>query len=243
MGLAAKMVAIMAAVTHLDKDAKNSFHKYEYTSDGQVYNAVRRAMIENGVAVFTKMPNVDQVVGTTSSGKPNMHTLSRFVFVLQDAESGEREECEWYGEADDQNDKGVNKTATAALKYFLLKTFVIPTGDDPDADEPPAKPASKNKPTGSETAANAEYSVFADKRTFQPDMWAGGMCAAFVATGLADNNAHASKRLRKVYGLEHDATWEAVIATQDEAKFTVAELATAFKSRRNMRELEAEKEG
>jgi hypothetical protein len=165
--LAAKMVRIMADVTNIEKNARNNFHNYQYASDVDVYRAVRQAMVEHNVAVFTKMPQVQQMQGTKQ-----LHTLAQFVFVLVDADSGEREECEWYGEGDDKNDKGVNKSATAALKYFLLKTFVIPTGDDPDGDEPPQQstgstpPPPRSKRLDTSGAAHA-HEHKPDKRTQQ----------------------------------------------------------------------------
>ena len=38
------------------------------------------------------------------------------------------------GAGDDGADKGLYKAYTGAVKYFLMKTFLIPTGDDPEAD-------------------------------------------------------------------------------------------------------------
>ena len=46
------------------------------------------------------------------------------------------------GTGADTQDKGVGKAMTGAYKYMLLKTFAIPTGDDPDkicSDELDAK--------------------------------------------------------------------------------------------------------
>ena len=49
------------------------------------------------------------------------------------------------GEIDQDGGKGLCKVMTGALKYALMKTFLIPTGDDPERDEtakkPPARPA------------------------------------------------------------------------------------------------------
>ncbi len=52
------------------------------------------------------------------------------------------------GEGLDQNgDKGTYKAITGATKYFLLKLFLIPTGDDPETD--------KRKPKDQRTHADA----------------------------------------------------------------------------------------
>ena len=39
------------------------------------------------------------------------------------------------GAGADTGDKGVYKSMTGAEKYFLMKTFLIATGDDPEADD------------------------------------------------------------------------------------------------------------
>jgi hypothetical protein len=58
------------------------------------------------------------------------------------------------GEGQDAGDKAVYKAMTGALKYCLLKTFLIPTGDDPERDETPAKPpAPKSAPPTPKPAA------------------------------------------------------------------------------------------
>jgi hypothetical protein len=56
-------------------------------------------------------------------------------FSLIDAESGERHDVAWAGTGDDKSDKGIYKGYTGSLKYFLMKTFLVSQGDDPEGDE------------------------------------------------------------------------------------------------------------
>lgn len=257
MGLAAKMVQIMADVDRLPKDATNDFHRYQYTSDAQVYNAVRKAMIAHGVAVYAKMPDAEQTASETAKGKPQVHTLAKFVFVLVDAESGEREECPWMSEADDQNDKGINKTATAALKYWLLKTFIVPTGDDPDAEEHDAPKSDRRIQTGpgtpgastraSKPATRAQQDAPAvdaaegdadllknllnSAKAFDPNSWPDLM-PHFIAAGLAKDDFEANGRLRHALGIEDGkAAWREVVAKVKELNPTVGTLAQTFNAR------------
>jgi len=135
--LYAKMARVMAATSYIEKDGKNTHFGYKFATDAAVYNAVRQQLAEQNLAVFASMVDVVQTATAKESGKTTWHTLAKFVFTIADGDSGETFACDWQAEADDQQDKGVNKCATAALKYWLLKTFVIPTGDDPDVDTPP----------------------------------------------------------------------------------------------------------
>ena len=49
-------------------------------------------------------------------------------------ESGESQEICGYGHGVDSQDKGAGKATTYALKYALLYSFLVPTGDIDDAD-------------------------------------------------------------------------------------------------------------
>jgi hypothetical protein len=135
--LYAKMARVMAATSYIEKDGKNPHFGYRFTTDSAVYNTIRQQLADNNLAVFASMVDVMQTEIAKDGGKKTWHTLAKFEFTIADGDSGEKFTCSWQAEADDQQDKGVNKCATAALKYWLLKTFVIPTGDDPDANEPP----------------------------------------------------------------------------------------------------------
>lgn len=142
-----KMARIMGKIGTLEKDKRNDFHRYEYASDQVVYTAVRQQLAAEGLALFASMTNVTQDRYTNAKQKELWHTVATFEFVIVDGESGETYTCTWQAEAQGDDDKGINKCATAALKYWLLKTFVIPTGDDPDGDQPDEQPAPTTKRT------------------------------------------------------------------------------------------------
>lgn len=148
MSLYVKMAQIMGQIRQLDKDARMDAgtFSYKFVSDASVYHTVRQLMVEHGIALFASMTAVEQerfVTGTDKYGneKDKWHTRARFEFTLVDSESGETNTCTWFAESEDSADKGVNKCATAALKYWLLKTFIIPTGDDPDAANGAGQPS------------------------------------------------------------------------------------------------------
>jgi hypothetical protein len=55
-------------------------------------------------------------------------------FKFIDGETGEELVFHSEGEGQDAGDKGIYKAITGAQKYALMKAFMIPTGDDPEAD-------------------------------------------------------------------------------------------------------------
>ncbi len=131
--LALKMVRIMGAVGNVAKGGTNSQQNYKFIQSDDVVDAIRIEMVKNNVAVFAKAVSYELSEGTTKSGNPNYHAVVQFEFMLVDADSGETMSCTWFGESIDTSDKSFNKAATAALKYWLMKTFMISAGE-PDAD-------------------------------------------------------------------------------------------------------------
>ena len=121
----AKMVAVMGEVNRLPKNGYNSFHKYKYATSEDVADCVRSAMAKHGLAF---LPSVDEV--TRDKDITRMCMTMRFL----DSETGQILESPWVAEAGDKGDKGINKCITAGVKYFLLKTFIISSGDEEDAD-------------------------------------------------------------------------------------------------------------
>ncbi len=133
-GLMARMSAVMGRLERLPKNGWNDHFKYPFVTDADVSDAVRQALAAEGIAF---LPSIEEVA------RDGNRTIAKFAFTFS-CETGEVWMAKWMGEATDTQDKGFAKAATSALKYFLLKTFIISTGDEPDPDkEGPAKPAKK----------------------------------------------------------------------------------------------------
>ena len=138
-----KMARVMSRLERLPKRGFNPHFKYQFVTEGDVLDAVRDAMSAEGMCLFVSMEGVQQ---------EDKRTVVNFRFTFADGESGEAQSVLWAGEAIDSQDKGLAKAATSALKYCLLKTFLISTGDEPDADaegeiQRPAAPPAAPKPT------------------------------------------------------------------------------------------------
>lgn len=146
-----KLAKVMGKLERLPKRGHNAHFNYDFVTDGDVSDAVRRALAKEGIAFFASLDSI------TQEGKK---TIAQFTYTFAD-ETGATYSCQWAGEAIDGQDKGIAKAATSALKYFLLKTFMLSTGDpmdDTDASvngngtEPQAQP---------QTAAQYKKAFFA----------------------------------------------------------------------------------
>lgn len=124
--LYSKLAEVMGLAGRIEKRGENTFHHYKYAMESDIVEAVRLALAERHVMLI---PAVRQVV------REGTLTTALMAFTFTDGETGETATHEWAGTGDDKGDKGLYKAMTGALKYFLLKTFLMPTGDDPEADE------------------------------------------------------------------------------------------------------------
>lgn len=132
-----KISEVMGEVGRVEKRGRNDFHKYDYVTEADLVEAVREKLAARQVAI---LPSVDSV---EAGGKNGTLWTYRGAFTFVDGESGAMFRCTWAGQGEDQGDKGLYKAYTGALKYFLMKTFLIPTGDDPEGDSETDRRAAK----------------------------------------------------------------------------------------------------
>lgn len=130
--LAAKIAKVMEAVGYVSKTGTNSAMGYKFVQASAVADKVREQLVKFNVSMTPT--NIDVISdGVTPSGKQTLMTL-RFTWTLTDGDSGETLSFQSVGTGADMGDKAAYKAATGALKYALLTAFLIPTGDDPEAD-------------------------------------------------------------------------------------------------------------
>lgn len=134
--LAARLVRIMTRIKRMEKEGFNKHHGYKFVTDEQVFDYVRPMLADEGIAVFCSVDRIDQQFIERDGERPFFHTVIHFRFTLA-TETGETRDCIWIGESNNQQDKGAAQAATLAMKYWLLKTLLISSGDqadDPDYD-------------------------------------------------------------------------------------------------------------
>ena len=158
--LYAKMSKVMGMVNRVPKSGYNDHFKYAYATSEDVADVVREAMAEVGLAFFVDIKSVIQ---------ENKKTITDFEFTFADGESGATRTCSWRAEAQDSQDKGISKSATSAVKYFLLKTFLISTGDEPDPDSG-GEPKKAKKEAKKEPVIKAQPEQPKQERPYPPDV-------------------------------------------------------------------------
>lgn len=124
-GLYKKISAVMQDVEYLTKDDQIKFKStnYKAISEEKVTRTVRESLIKNGLIILP--------INQEHSRNDTLSTVD-VTYKIIDTETGESESIVSSGTGVDTQDKGVGKAMTYAYKYLLLRTFAIPTGEDPD---------------------------------------------------------------------------------------------------------------
>lgn len=136
VNIATKMAAIMQAIGWLEKESEVQMGgrtAYAYTSEAQFIAEVRPLMVEFGVLMLPVDVKID--VMEKSGDKPSFLTTITVTYRFIDSETGEYIDLEVVGQGADATDKGVYKALTGAYKYCMRQTFMIGTGDDPEATD------------------------------------------------------------------------------------------------------------
>lgn len=149
------ILKVMKAVKNIDKSMTvgTGSNSYKGVADKDVKYQIGKEMEENGLAMIPIEVNptlqIERWEETNQYGTKNKQQVftevtTRYLLVH---ESGESIEVVGYGHGVDTQDKAAGKATTYALKYALLYTFMVPTGEILDTDKdhsdvietPPAK--------------------------------------------------------------------------------------------------------
>ncbi len=154
----------MQDVTYLQKDDSVGFgnNKYRAISEEKVTTEVGKSMRKHGLVILPigveeRREDFDVVRANGKHGTDRITTITT-KYLVADSESGESMEVCSAGAGVDSQDKGIGKALTYAYKYLLLRTFAIPTGEDPD------KQASEDSTSQQSTQSNNQGYITQQQR-------------------------------------------------------------------------------
>jgi len=137
------VIAVMNEVKGIEKSMTvgNGKNSYKGVPDKEVKKIIGSAMAKHGLCILPtgikptikierwEEPDYNKEI----KQKQSVFTEVVSTYLLMH-ESGESQEIYGYGHGVDSQDKGAGKATTYALKYALLYSFLVPTGDIDDAD-------------------------------------------------------------------------------------------------------------
>ena len=130
-----RLNCVMKCVKTIYKDGTNSHQKYKFVSHDNVSKALHDPLCENGIMMVPTVKNYE--------ADGNKVTLVMQVSFVNIDDPSDKVVVETVGIGLDNQDKGIGKAISYAIKYCMLKMFCLETGDDVDNDSIAHKPAEK----------------------------------------------------------------------------------------------------
>jgi len=133
---------VMQSIRNIDKRATvgTGSSSYKGVSDKDVKLIINEEMAKNGLAIYpiaiepkTRVDRWETSYNGQTSQKQQVFVEVLTTYLLCH-ESGEYIQLQGYGHGVDTQDKAAGKATTYALKYTLLYTFLVATGNIDDTD-------------------------------------------------------------------------------------------------------------
>ncbi len=123
LGLYKKIHLIMSESKKVAKTGHNDFQHYNYATEEDILAEIRPLLIKHGLIILPSVTGERTIEKITSLN---------IDFKIIDIETKEEITLPWVGYGHDKLDKGGYKALTGAVKYFLAKTFLLASGNDPE---------------------------------------------------------------------------------------------------------------
>jgi len=128
------IAGIMEDLVPIAKGRRNAQQGYSFRGIDDIYNALHPLMAKYRIYCLPEVLDREVQERTTQRGGTLLYTRLKVRFVLVCSEDGSSVQGVVEGEAMDSGDKSSNKAMSAAMKYFYLIVFAIPTEGENDAD-------------------------------------------------------------------------------------------------------------
>lgn len=136
--LTTKINKILAEIGTLQKAGENAYHGYKYFSEAQLMTEMRKHFVKHKLVFTTSIVSQEnkEVSRTTKSKGEHFQCLTTVSteHTIFDTESDDTLVIRGIGQGIDEGDKAVYKAITGAVKYALMKLFMISDHQDAEAD-------------------------------------------------------------------------------------------------------------
>ena len=131
LNLRQKLAEVRRRIGYVQKRGHNERFNYSYVTAADIAGSVGDILAELGVVVI---PTLEDISYESAVGRGEATRMARVVmaYTFADVDSGEEVIAKVAGQGLDAGDKAPYKAMTGALKYALLQSFLLATGDDPE---------------------------------------------------------------------------------------------------------------
>ncbi len=143
-----KLAQVLGEIHTIPKEGINEYYGYKYILEDTLTNQIRPILAKWGLALVFGAEKVEDLEGHKTSDGQNQGYWTRVWcrFTLFDSDGHEFSTlCPGEGTDANHPDKALYKAMTGATKYFLYKTFLVSTGDEPERDDSPQTTLKKQK--------------------------------------------------------------------------------------------------
>ena len=140
-----KIAEVTKAVQYVQKKGSNSMQNYSYVRERDITALVREHVLEKGLLLMTTQKGNTIITEKDVKSKSVTFATVKIEIAIIDIDTGANIEVNFDGTGADYGtgDKAVYKAITGAVKYCLLKAFMIEAGEeDPTPNEPDAETVS-----------------------------------------------------------------------------------------------------
>jgi ERF superfamily len=134
MNLRQKLAEVRRRIGYIQKRGHNERFNYRYVTAADIAGAVGDIFAELGVVVIPRLESISHEPARNgrADGERLTHVVMNYSFA--DVDTAEEITVKVAGEGLDPGDKAPYKAMTGALKYALLQSFLLATGDDPEEE-------------------------------------------------------------------------------------------------------------
>ena len=157
LNLRQKLAEVRRRIGYIQKRGHNERFNYSYVTAADIAGSVGDILSELGVVVI---PCLENITYESAPGRGETTRMAQVVmaYTFSDVDSGEEIVAKVAGQGLDTGDKAPYKAMTGALKYALLQSFLLATGDDPEDErmETRLTAPDSDRPIGPKRCANSK---------------------------------------------------------------------------------------
>src|ERR1022692_929407 len=158
LNLRQKLAEVRRRIGYVQKRGFNERNNYSYVTAADLAGAVGDILAELGVVIIPRLESISY-----ESNQPGRAEVARaaqvvMAYTFTDVETGDEITTKVAGQGLDSGDKAPYKAMTGALKYALLQSFLLATGDDPEDERVDARftTPSSDRPINAEEVRELE---------------------------------------------------------------------------------------
>ncbi len=181
-----KLAKVLGEIHTIPKEGYNPHFDYKYVREDTLTEVIRPLLSKWGISLVFGCVKVEDLATGDDRG-----TWTRIwcKFTLMDSDGNKMSVlCPGEGTDAKHPDKALYKAMTGATKYFLYKTFLVSTGDDPERDDDPSSttPPKGGRKGKDNTKKNTQTPPKQDANT--PDMMTSDQLDKLKELSEGNNN-------------------------------------------------------